>query len=61
MSDVLVIIAAASSGCRRWSDGEAEFGVAAERLRELAEADKAGRVVVLPEGGERMEAMKDGN
>ena len=28
------------------------FGVAAERLRELAEADKAGRVVVLPEGGE---------
>ena len=24
------------------------FGVAAERLRELAEADKAGRVVVLP-------------
>lgn len=28
------------------------FGVAAERLRELAEADKAGRLVVLPEGGE---------
>lgn len=28
------------------------FGVAAERLRELAEADKDGRVVVLPEGGE---------
>lgn len=27
------------------------FGVAAERLLELAEADKAGRVVVLPEGG----------
>ena len=25
------------------------FGVAAERLRELAEADKAGRLVVLPE------------
>ena len=24
------------------------FGVAAERLRELAEADKAGRLVVLP-------------
>ena len=30
------------------------FGVAAERLRELAEADKAGRVVVLPEGGKRI-------
>lgn len=28
------------------------FGVAAERLRELAEADKDGRLVVLPEGGE---------
>lgn len=28
------------------------FGVAAERLRELAEADKAGRLMVLPEGGE---------
>ena len=28
------------------------FGVAAERLRELAEADKAGRVVVLSGGGE---------
>lgn len=28
------------------------FGVAAERLRELAEADKEGRLVVLPEGGE---------
>lgn len=27
------------------------FGVAAERLLELAEAEKAGRVVVLPEGG----------
>lgn len=27
------------------------FGVAAERLRELAEADKAGRLMVLPEGG----------
>lgn len=27
------------------------FGVAAERLRELAEADKDGRVVVLPKGG----------
>lgn len=25
-----------------------------ERLRELAEADKAGRVVVLPEGGKRI-------
>lgn len=25
------------------------FGVAAERLRELAEADKAGRLMVLPE------------
>lgn len=31
------------------------FGVAAERLRELAEADKGGRVVVLP----CEEAMKD--
>lgn len=30
------------------------FGVAAERLRELAEADKEGRVVVLPEGGEKI-------
>ena len=29
------------------------FGVAAERLRELAEADKGGRVVVLPEGEKR--------
>lgn len=28
------------------------LGVAAERLRELAEADKDGRVVVLPEEGE---------
>ena len=28
------------------------FGVADERLRELAEADKEGRLVVLPEGGE---------
>lgn len=28
------------------------LGVAAERLRELAEVDKAGRVVVLPGGGE---------
>ena len=28
------------------------FGVAAERLRELAKADKDGRLVVLPEGGE---------
>ena len=28
------------------------FGVAAERLRELAEADKEWRLVVLPEGGE---------
>lgn len=28
------------------------LGVAAERLRELAEADKGGRVVVLPEEGE---------
>ena len=28
------------------------FGIAAERLLELAEAEKAGRVVVLPEGGE---------
>lgn len=28
------------------------FGVAAERLRELAKADKAGRLMVLPEGGE---------
>lgn len=28
------------------------LGVAAERLRELAEADKAGRVVVLSGGGE---------
>lgn len=27
------------------------FGVAAERLRELAKADKAGRLMVLPEGG----------
>lgn len=27
------------------------FGVAAERLRELAEADKEGRLVVLPEEG----------
>lgn len=26
------------------------FGVAAERLRELAEADKAGRLMVLPDG-----------
>lgn len=30
------------------------FGVAAERLRELAEADKEGRLMVLPEGGERI-------
>lgn len=30
------------------------FGVAAERLLELAEADKDGRVVVLPEGGEKI-------
>lgn len=30
------------------------FGVAAERLRELAEADKAGRLMVLPEEGERI-------
>lgn len=29
------------------------LGVPAERLRELAEADKEGRLVVLPEGGER--------
>ena len=29
------------------------FGVAAERLRELAEADKAGRLVVLPKGEKR--------
>lgn len=29
------------------------FGVAAERLRELAEADKDGRVVVLPGGGRK--------
>ena len=29
------------------------FGVAADRLRELAEADKGGRVVVLPEGEKR--------
>lgn len=28
------------------------FGVAADRLRDLAEADKDGRLVVLPEGGE---------
>lgn len=28
------------------------FGIPAERLLELAEADKAGRVFVLPEGGE---------
>lgn len=28
------------------------LGVAAERLRELAEADKAGRLMVLPEGEE---------
>ena len=28
------------------------FGVAAERLRELEKADKAGRLMVLPEGGE---------
>lgn len=28
------------------------FGVAAERLRELAKADKDGRLMVLPEGGE---------
>lgn len=33
------------------------FGVVAERLLELAEADKDGRVVVLP----CEEAMKDGN
>lgn len=26
------------------------FGVPAERLRELAEADKAGRLMVLPDG-----------
>lgn len=32
------------------------FGVAAERLRELAEADKGGRVVVLPES---LEARDD--
>ena len=29
------------------------FGVAAERLRELAEADKTGRLVVLPKGEKR--------
>lgn len=28
------------------------LGVAAERLRELAEADKAGRLMVMPEGEE---------
>lgn len=28
---------------------DTEFDVAAERLRELAEADKAGRLMVLPE------------
>lgn len=28
------------------------FGVAAEKLRELAKADKDGRLMVLPEGGE---------
>lgn len=30
------------------------FGVAAERPLELAEAEKAGRLMVLPEGGERI-------
>lgn len=36
------------------------FGVAAERLRELAEADKDGRVVVLPcQSGERVFALLD--
>ena len=37
------------------------FGVAAERLRELAEADKAGRVVVLPckVGGEVYSTLDD--
>jgi len=36
------------------------FGVAAERLRELAEADKAGRLVVLPcQSGERVLALLD--
>ena len=28
------------------------FGIAAERLLELAKADKDGRLMVLPEGGE---------
>ena len=37
------------------------LGVAAERLRELAEADKTGRVVVLPcRSGERVFALLDG-
>lgn len=37
------------------------FGVAAERLRELAEADKAGRLVVLPckVGGEVYSTLDD--
>ena len=30
---------------------EQEYGVSAARLRELAEADRDGRCVVLPEGG----------
>lgn len=36
------------------------FGVAAERLRELAEADKAGRLMVLPcQSGEHVFALLD--
>ena len=35
------------------------FGVAAERLRELAEADKAGRLVVLPEGGDKSMTIQE--
>ena len=30
---------------------EQEYGVSAARLRELAQADREGRCVVLPEGG----------
>lgn len=48
-ADIMVRVAAAA------------LGVAAERLRELAEADKTGRVVVLPcQSGERVFALLDG-
>ena len=36
------------------------FGVTAERLKELAEADKAGRLVVLPCGTD-VELIRDGD